>query len=101
MSSIFAVQADARTAPTPAVASSPAVRATALLTADAMPASLSSASARTVAVSGETVAARPSEKSSMAGRTSVRKLVSWSKRSMSRNPPDTRNGPPAMNQRGP
>ena len=61
----------ATTAPSAATASSPATRAMALLTPDAMPALCSSASASTVAVSGATVAESPSEKSSRAGSRSV------------------------------
>ena len=61
----------ATTAPRAATASSPATRAMALLTPEAMPALLSSASASTVAVSGATVADSPSAKSSSAGRRSV------------------------------
>ena len=47
---------------------SPATRATALLTAEAIPASVSSASASTAAVSGATVIVRPSENTRTAGR---------------------------------
>ena len=46
------------------------MRAIALLTAEAIPASDSEASASTVAVSGETVKASPSENTSSAGSTS-------------------------------
>jgi hypothetical protein len=60
----------ATSAPTDATASSAAVRAIALLMAEAMPALASSASASTVAVSGATVNARPSENTNMAGTTS-------------------------------
>ena len=60
------------TAPMAATASSPATRAIALLMPDAMPAFDSSASASTVAVSGATVSESPSEKSSSAGRRSVK-----------------------------
>jgi hypothetical protein len=49
-----------------------AMRATALLTADAMPASAWSASASTVAVSGATVIVNPSEKTRIPGSSSVR-----------------------------
>ena len=59
-------------APTAAIAISPATRAIALLTAEAMPAFDSSASASTVAVSGATVIDRPSANSSSAGSSSVR-----------------------------
>ena len=48
----------------------PATRATALLTADAIPASPSFASAMTVAVSGATVIDSPSEKTSRPGSRS-------------------------------
>ena len=53
-------------------ASSPATRAIALLTPEAIPALCSSASASTVAVSGATVADSPSEKTSSAGSRSVK-----------------------------
>jgi hypothetical protein len=56
------------------------MRATALLTADAMPASLSAALASTVAVSGATVSERPSEKTSSDGRSSVTYETCWPKR---------------------
>src|SRR5581483_661653 len=60
----------ATAAPTIAIPSRPATRATALLTPLAMPASPSPASARTVAVSGATIIERPTEKTSSAGRSS-------------------------------
>ena len=59
------------TAPSAATPSSPAARAIALLTPEAMPAFSSSASASTVAVSGATVADSPSENTSSAGSSSV------------------------------
>jgi hypothetical protein len=59
------------TAPSAAIAIRPATRAIALLTADAMPAFDSSASASTVAVSGATVIDRPTEKTSSAGSSCV------------------------------
>ena len=59
------------TAPSAAIASSPATRATALFTPDATPERFWSASLSTVAVSGATVTARPSPKSVIAGSTSV------------------------------
>ena len=46
------------------------MRATVLLTPDAIPAWRSSAEAKTVAVSGATVATRPTPKTRMAGRMS-------------------------------
>ena len=55
-----------------ATAISPAARATALFTAEARPACATGAAARTVAVSGDTVRARPSAKTVMAGRKVVR-----------------------------
>ena len=61
----------ATAAPTTAMPSRPATRATALLTPLAIPASLSPASASTVAVSGATIIERPSEKTSSGGRSSV------------------------------
>ena len=66
----------ATTAPIAAVASSPATRAIALLTAEAIPALPSSASASTAAVSGATVIDSPSEKISSGGSTSVRNVGS-------------------------
>ena len=59
------------TAPSAAIASSPATRATALLMPDAIPALCSSASASTVAVSGATVIASPSANTSRPGSTSM------------------------------
>ena len=61
---------DATRAPIAAIPIKPATRAIALLIAEAIPASLSSASASTVAVSGATVAANPSAKRRSAGRRS-------------------------------
>src|SRR5262245_23910560 len=54
-----------------ATASNPASRATALLTPDATPRSLSSAAASTVDVSGATVAASPRPNTTAAGNTDV------------------------------
>ena len=62
----------ATTAPSAATVIRLAIRAIALLTPDAMPALCSSASASTVAVSGVTVATRPSANNSCAGSSSVR-----------------------------
>ncbi len=59
-------------APTAAIAIRLATRAIALFVPDAMPAFFSSASASTVAVSGATVIASPSEKTSSPGSRSVR-----------------------------
>src|SRR5436190_2306090 len=59
------------TAPRTAIAISPATRATALLTPDAIPALCSSTAFRTVVVSGATVAERPSPNMTSAGSTSV------------------------------
>ena len=58
-------------APTTAIPSRPATRATALLTPLAIPASLSPASASTVAVSGATIIESPTEKTSSGGSSSV------------------------------
>src|SRR6266511_1627358 len=55
-----------------ATASSPAARATALLTAEATPACSALAAASTVAVSGATVSDRPRANTSTPGRTSTR-----------------------------
>ena len=60
----------AATMPSTATATSPATRATALLTPDAMPASPGPASERTVVVSGATVHESPTEKPSSGGRRS-------------------------------
>ena len=64
--------ADATTAPTAAIAIRLATRAIALFTPEAMPALCSSASASTVAVSGATVMASPTEKITRPGSSSVR-----------------------------
>ena len=60
----------ATAAPTTAIPSRPATRATALLTPLAIPASLSPASASTVAVSGATIIESPTEKTSSGGSSS-------------------------------
>ena len=60
------------TAPSAAIASRPATRATALLTPEATPTWRSSTESSTVVVSGATVIARPRPKRTIAGRTSVR-----------------------------
>ena len=69
--SIDDVNVAATTAPSAAIASRPATRAIALLMPEAIPALDSSASASTVAVSGATVIASPSEKTSSPGSTST------------------------------
>ena len=56
-------------APSAAMGSSPATRATALLTADAMPARSESAAPRIAAVRGETVSASPNPNTTIAGNT--------------------------------
>jgi hypothetical protein len=63
---------DATTAPTSAMATSPATRAMALLTPEARLACSSSTPPSTVAVRGATVMVRPSPKISAPGSTSVR-----------------------------
>jgi hypothetical protein len=63
---------DETTAPMAATASSPPTRATALLIADAIPASCSGTPPSTVAVSGATVSDRPKPKTTTAGSTCVR-----------------------------
>ena len=88
-------------APTAAVASRPATRAIALLTAEAIPALDSSAAASTVAVSGATVIDSPSEKTSSGGSTSATKSASASTRMNSRMPAAETSGPKPMNMRGP
>ena len=65
------VNCAATIAPIAATPSRLATRAIALLTPDAIPALCSSASARTVAVSGATVSDSPREKTSRPGSTSV------------------------------
>ena len=60
------------TAPSAAIASTPATRATALLTPEATPTWRSSTESSTVVVSGATVIDSPRPKSSIAGRTSIR-----------------------------
>ena len=80
-------------------ADSPATRAIALLIAEAMPASVSSASASTVAVSGATVIESPSEKTSSAGSRSVRyEVVDARQRRNSRIPAAASSGPRAHEQ---
>ncbi len=69
--SSFELNDAATTAPTAAIATSPATRAIALLTPEAIPALLSSASASTVEVSGATVIDRPSPNTSSPGSTSL------------------------------
>ena len=59
------------TAPRTAIASRPATREMPLLTPEAIPTWRSSTESRTVAVSGATVAERPSPKTISAGRTSA------------------------------
>ncbi len=76
----------ATAAPIAAVASRPATRAIALLTAEAIPALPSSASASTAAVSGATVIDSPSEKSSSGGSTSVRNAGSGDNRDSHEDP---------------
>jgi hypothetical protein len=66
-----ALNCAATTAPSAATHIRVATRAIALLTAEAMPALCSSASASTVAVSGATVQDNPSEKTSSPGKRSV------------------------------
>ena len=65
LSTVMAPEAMIPSAATP---SRPAMRASALLTPEAMPALCSSASASTVAVSGATVIDRPSEKTTSGGQ---------------------------------
>lgn len=60
------------TTPIAATATSSATRATALFTPDAVPALRSSTPASTAAVRGATVIDNPIEKTSRAGRSSVR-----------------------------
>jgi hypothetical protein len=60
------------TAPSTAMASTPATRETALFTPEAMPARRSSTESRTVVVSGATVIARPRPKARSAGSTVAR-----------------------------
>src|SRR5215213_8815601 len=83
------------------MASSPAVRATALLTPEATPAWLAGADISTAAVSGATVSVRPTPNTSTAGSTSVHQLAPGPIRSISTSPPADTSGPPVMNGRGP
>ena len=91
----------ATTAPIAAVASRLATRAIALLTAEAIPALPSSASASTAAVSGATVIDSPSEKISSGGSTSVRNVGSDESRESHRMPLAATSGPKPMSGRGP
>ena len=89
-------------APTTAMPSRPATRATALFTPLAMPASLSSASASTVAVSGATISDRPTEKTSER-RQELRPVVEAGLQpdERARAPPPRSSGPLPMKRRGP
>jgi hypothetical protein len=77
---------EATSAPTAEMPTRPATRAIALLIADAIAASVSSASASTVAVSVATGATSPSEKTTSAGRRSSANETSVSTRRKSRIP---------------
>ena len=86
---------------TTATASSPALRATALLTPDAAPACSVGAAASTVEVSGATSVVIPSPKTTTAGSTSVAYEASAPIRSMSSRPPAATSGPAVICSRGP
>jgi len=90
------------TVPIPAVASSEATRATALLTPDAMPAFASSASARIAAVSGAVVIDRPTAKTTTPGTTSaISDGRSPTMATRSSTPAAQISGPTPMKRRGP
>ena len=91
----------ATTTPITETPTRPATRATALLTADAIPASLSFASAITVAVSGATVIDSPSEKTSKPGSRSRTKEACMPMRRKRSTPPAPIRGPAAMKSLGP
>jgi hypothetical protein len=84
-----------------AIAISPATRAIALFSADAMPALRSSASASTVAVSGATTIESPNAKISSAGSRSVQYSTVSSRRCIMTSPTVHTSGPTPMNSRGP
>lgn len=77
-----------------------AIRATALLTADAMPASPWSASASTVAVRGATVSVSPNAKTSIPGSSSVKYEMCLPSRSSGSSPAAATSGPAPMKRRG-
>jgi hypothetical protein len=79
----------------------PATRATALLIADAIPASASFTSAITVAVNGATVIESPTANTSSPGRRSRTYDVSSPTRNRSSTPIAASTGPPPMNHLGP
>ena len=89
-----------RPAPGPTTPSSPATRATALLTAEAIPAWLGSTPASTVAVSGATVIDRPSANTSSAGSRSVR-TTGGPNAQHQQHPGGAKSGPAPMKNRGP
>ena len=84
-----------------ATASSPAARATALLTPDADPANRSGAASSTVAVSGETVSVSPRPNTIIAGSTSASHVASGPMRSRSSSPHADTSGPMVIGSRGP
>ena len=90
------------TTPITAIAISPAMRATALFTPDAMPASPGPASLSTVVVSGATVSESPTENPSSAGQEilRVRRRPPAAARAGACDTPAI-SGPAVMNQRGP
>src|SRR6266508_1832951 len=85
----------------PATANSWADRATALLTPEASPACSSSTEDSTVAVSGATVATRPSPRTTTGGSTSAKYDAPGPIRPSSRNPAAISSGPTVIGVRGP
>ncbi len=84
-----------------ATARSPAIRATALLIAEAIPACSSSMAPSTAAVRGATVIANPAPSTSTAGRTVVQYVVPTSTRARRATPAPATMGPIVMGRRGP
>src|SRR4051795_2332740 len=89
------------TSGTAATASSPAARATVLLTPLAMPACRTSTAPSTVAVNGATVSASPRPSPMVPGRMSVRYEASGPIRASERTPRAATSGPTVMGIRGP
>src|ERR1700675_2831732 len=84
-----------------AMASSPATRAMALLTPDAVPAYVSGTAERTAEVSGATVIASPTPNTTTPGRTAFREVVPGTTRAINANPTAAISGPAVMGNRGP
>ncbi len=86
--------------PVNAIAMRPAIRETALLTAEPMPLCAGSTAASTAAVSGDTVMDRPTPKTTKPGSICVQKsngaFPSWWENASSRKPTAAMIGPTAM-----